>query len=128
MADENPEKNRNDRPNAMDVYNFLWRGRDFELSHLWHVSVLLAVFILGIAGIYAVYFKDIFVPYFIMNSSKITECASPILLFVFVPVVITALGVVFSILWIMMANVSNFVCDADVSSYSLGKLKKRNLM
>ena len=76
--------------------------RGVELSHLWHVSVLLAVFILGTAGMYVVYFKDIFVPHFIMNSSKLIECSSPILLFVFVPVVITALGVVFSVLWIMM--------------------------
>ena len=53
-------KNRNSKPNAMDVYEFLWRGRDFELSHLWHRSV----FLLGITSIYSIYFKDVFLEQF----------------------------------------------------------------
>ncbi|MGP1438976.1 MAG: hypothetical protein ACTTKH_07895 [Treponema sp.] len=27
-------KSIDDKPNAMDVYNLLWKGRDFELSYL----------------------------------------------------------------------------------------------
>ena len=71
MADGSAEKNRNDRPNAMDVYNFLWRGRDFELSHLWQRSVFLAVFLLGIASVYGVYFKDIFLEQFKDNHQDV---------------------------------------------------------
>lgn len=51
-----------DRPTAKDIYDYLWRGRDFELKHLWQRSVFLAVFLLGIASAYALYIKDVFIP------------------------------------------------------------------
>ena len=108
MADENAEKNRNDRPNAMDVYNFLWRGRDFELSHLWQRSVFLAVFLLGIASAYGVYFKDVFLEQFKVSNCSVNACTymerSQIFIFGVVPILITILGIIFSKLWIMMAK------------------------
>ena len=58
---DNEKTKERDKPNAMDVYNFLWKGRDFELSHLWHRSVFLGTFLIGIATIYSVYFKDVFI-------------------------------------------------------------------
>ena len=48
-------KNENDRPTAKDIYDYLWRGRDFELEHLWQRSIFLAVFLLGIASAYPLY-------------------------------------------------------------------------
>ena len=98
------KESEKDKPSALDVYEFLWRGRDFELSHLWQRSVFLGAFLLGIATIYAVYFKDIFVPIFIMNCEKFEACASKVFLFVFIPIAITAIGIIFSKLWIMMAK------------------------
>lgn len=102
MANESAEKNRNDRPNAMDVYNFLWRGRDFELSHLWQRSVFLAMFLLGIASAYGVYFKDVFLKLF-QTEEQAIGC-NQIFIFGIVPMAIAILGVVFSKLWIMMAK------------------------
>ncbi|MGI5064453.1 hypothetical protein [Treponema putidum] len=68
MADTT--KNEKDRPTAKDMYDYLWRGRDFELKHLWQRSVFLAVFLLGIARAYALYIKDIFIPN--LNPNQIT--------------------------------------------------------
>lgn len=97
------QKDNKHKPDAMDVYNFLWRGRDIELAHIWHRSIFFAVFIMGITSIYAIYFKDIFLFQFIKNSDN-TSYISPILVFGLVPVIISALGIIFSMLWIMMAK------------------------
>ena len=116
----------NSKPNAMDVYNILWRGRDFELSHLWQRSVFLAVFLLGISSVYGVYFKDVFLEQFKdshqnVNLSISSSCnanininvkeeangyreGSKIFVFGVVPIAITVIGIIFSILWIMMAK------------------------
>lgn len=109
-----------DQPNALDVYEFLWRGRDFELSHLWQRSIFLAVFLTGILGIYSIYFKDVFLEQFktsnkIMNvrgcvniDANINDSgyrdSSKIFVFGIVPMVISILGIIFSKLWIMMAK------------------------
>lgn len=96
--------NEKDKPNAMDVYNFLWRGRDIELAHIWHRSIFFAVFIMGITSIYAIYFKDIFIYQFVKKDSVACTCTAPMLVFGLIPIIITAIGVIFSILWIMMAK------------------------
>jgi hypothetical protein len=97
------EENRNHKPNAMDVYSFLWRGRDIELTHIWQRSIFLAVFLIGIASLYSLYFKDVFLEQFKTNNSFKLEYYQ-IFVFGFVPIIITAIGVIFSELWIMMAK------------------------
>ena len=101
MSNENNE--RGDKPNAMDVYEFLWRGRDFELSHLWQRSIFIAVSLLGIASIYSIYFKDIFLEQFKTDNPSIEKCYQ-VCIFGVVPIVITTIGIIFSELWIMMAK------------------------
>ena len=61
-----------DRPTAKYIYDYLWRGRDFELKHLWQRSVFLAVFLLGIASVYAFYIKDVFIPHLSPNQITAT--------------------------------------------------------
>ena len=93
----------------MDVYNFLWKGRNFELSHLWQRSIFLGAFLIGIATIYSLYFKDVFICQFeLCDQHKrvfdFKEVFGQILVFGFVPILITAIGIIFSELWIMMAK------------------------
>ena len=54
-----------------DVYDELWRGRDFEISHLWQRSVFLAVFMLAIAGGYGTYMMKVMFPEGESNIEKI---------------------------------------------------------
>ena len=115
------KESEKDKPNALDVYEFLWRGRDFELSHLWQRSVFLAVFLLGIATIYAVYFKDVFICQF-ASCNQFKGVFAQILVFGFVPILITAIGVIFSELWIMMAKGSK--AWYEVYEDSIAKVSK----
>jgi len=101
MTDTSKDEKK-DRPTAKDIYDYLWRGRDFELKHLWQRSVFLAVFLLGIASAYALYIKDIFIP----RLSPGETCAGFQLIFSIgiVPFLICLLGIIFSVLWIMMGK------------------------
>lgn len=139
------EKQNNGKLSLSDVYGYLWRGRDFELEHLWQRSLFLAAFLLAIAGGYGVYIKDIFLP--ALDSKVCVEaqvktegsdkkempdntCAYAILIdkdalcatqpenakaipcsrtkfrivFGFIPLTLTYLGAVFSLLWILMGK------------------------
>lgn len=119
-----------------DVYNELWRGRDFEISHLWQRSVFLAVFMLAIAGAYGTYIMKMMFPEdsntnkFLITSTNMEENKTlKIELKIdnqtetdnvdentkekfitserfkkIVPIFLTYLGIVFSMMWIMMAK------------------------
>jgi len=110
-----------DKPNALDVYKFLWRGRDFELSHLWQRSIFLAVFLLGIATVYTVYLKDVFLEQFKESNKFVNGCAQ-IFVFGFVPTGITIIGIIFSKLWIMMAKGSK--AWYEMYAYSISRISK----
>jgi len=101
MTDTSKDEKK-DRPTAKDIYDYLWRGRDFELKHLWQRSVFLAAFLLGIASAYAIYIKDVFIP----HLSPSETCAGFQLIFSIgiVPFLICILGITFSVLWIMMGK------------------------
>lgn len=119
-----------------DVYNELWRGRDFEISHLWQRSVFLAVFMLAIAGAYGTYMMKMMFPEdsntnkFLITSTNMEEnktlkielkidnqtetdnvdentkekiITSEIYQKI-VPIFLTYLGIVFSMMWVMMAK------------------------
>lgn len=130
-----------------DVYNELWRGRDFEISHLWQRSVFLAVFMLAIAGAYGTYMMKVMFPensgnkmifgklanesnahgdyrnckrasIDIKKSEVLTielkaneekgiseiEFITSVRFKKIVPIFLTYLGIVFSMMWIMMAK------------------------
>ncbi|MGP1577724.1 MAG: RipA family octameric membrane protein [Treponema sp.] len=113
-------------PTAMDIYQYLWRCRDFELEHLWHRSVVLAVFVLAVSAFYTGYMKEFFIPKYMQETqteyrgsdafslhteppiASANSCAQPVLydamLFGLFPIAITLLGLAFSVLWITMAK------------------------
>lgn len=64
-------KKDSDSYSLRDVYDELWRGRDFEISHLWQRSVFLAVFMLAIAGGYGTYMMKVMFPSGESNIEKI---------------------------------------------------------
>jgi hypothetical protein len=131
MADQNNNTDNN-HPTAKDIYQYLWHGRDFELERLWERSVFLGAFLIAVAGAYALYMKDVFIPKLYsthitatVTSAKgiekickeftaiITEKpgtvevkTSCVRLFTMgiVPLVICFLGMLFSVLWIAMGK------------------------
>ena len=88
-------------PTAMDIYAYLWKGRDFELEHLWQRSIFLGTFLLAIAAVYTGYMQEFFIP-LCMIATKQTDYDTT--LFGLIPIAITLLGLAFSVLWITMAK------------------------
>ena len=37
-----------DKITKKEIYEELWKGRDFEINHLWQRSIFLATFMVGI--------------------------------------------------------------------------------
>jgi len=79
-----------------DIYESLWRCRDFELSHLWQRSVFLTAFILMVYTGYGAVMLNV------LNNDSLSSDRSKILLFV--GFVILLLGILLSQLWILMAK------------------------
>ena len=79
-----------------DVYEELWRCRDFELSHVWHRSVFLGAFLIGC---YASYGGLVVAALTASNRSVALKLAVNTL-----AIVIAVGGVFLSVLWIMMAK------------------------
>ena len=48
---------QNDRITPVDVYERLWKCRDFEISHLWQRSVYLGTLLVLVAGGYGKLFE-----------------------------------------------------------------------
>ncbi|MEL3905709.1 MAG: hypothetical protein P1P65_01570 [Treponema sp.] len=132
---DSPDSNsttNNNHPTAKDIYEYLWRGRDFELARLWERSVFLAAFLIAVAGAYAVYIKDVFIPQ--LGGNHLTASVTPVkddtagckaftviiteksktpdteksfaqfFTMGIVPLVICFLGALFSVLWILMGK------------------------
>lgn len=119
-----------------DVYDELWRGRDFEISHLWQRSVFLAVFMLAIAGGYGTYMMKVMFPSGESNIEKIcgtlkneaNQMKNADISFEIkklgniekykklAPIFLTYLGIIFSMMWIMMAKGSKYCFER----YELG--------
>ncbi|MEE1289663.1 MAG: hypothetical protein UHW86_01385 [Spirochaetota bacterium] len=127
-------KKDSDSYSLRDVYDELWRGRDFEISHLWQRSVFLAVFMLAIAGGYGTYMMEIM---FSEESNSIDKICGTLKNEAnqmknaeisveikktedekqsgniekykkIAPIFLTYLGIIFSIMWIMMAKGSKY--------------------
>ena len=83
-----------------DIYQQLWEGRNFELTHFWQRSVFLtSIFVVLLAG----YGKVIFAMYF-PESGKLSLSYRQH----FIAWGITFLCLVFSMLWIMMSKGSKY--------------------
>ena len=134
-------KKDSDSYSLRDVYDELWRGRDFEISHLWQRSVFLAVFMLAIAGGYGTYMMKVMFPEGESNIEKICgtlkDEAKQINADISIdmektedkkqsgniekykklaPIFLTYLGIIFSMMWIMMAKGSKYCFER----YELG--------
>lgn len=129
-------KKDSDSYSLRDVYDELWRGRDFEISHLWQRSVFLAVFMLAIAGGYGTYMMKVMFPSGESNIEKIygtlkdeaNQMKNADISFEIkklgniekykkiAPIFLTYLGIIFSMMWIMMAKGSKYCFER----YELG--------
>lgn len=82
-----------------DLYQQLWDGRNFELSHFWQRSIFLtSIFVVLLAG----YGKIIFSMYF--PEKEIESIVESFAAQHFIAWGITLLSLVFSMLWIMMSK------------------------
>ena len=128
MADQNNNTDNN-HPTAKDIYQYLWHGRDFELERLWERSVFLGAFLIAVAGAYALYMKDVFIPrlngnqliaavksvkdigtfckeftIIITEKTETVDTFAQLFTMGIVPLVICFLGMLFSVLWIAMGK------------------------
>jgi len=114
-----------------DIYNELWRCRDFEISHMWQRSVFLATFMLAIAAGYGsvvskIIFQDnytakvyktiqkeevctdIHEEYYITIDSEQEIKKDNYAIQHFSAACLCYLGLCFSILWVMMSKGSKY--------------------
>lgn len=106
----------NDKLKYEEIYKEVWECRNFELSHLWQRSVFLAVFLLAIAGGYGKVICSMFFPSEqiivvcnhgaeISNDVETSSIKSNQHLLAYA---LCWLGIVFSLLWVMMAKGSKY--------------------
>lgn len=99
----NVESDNNSKDNDIitlrDVHKILWMCRDFEINHLWQRSIFLAAFMTLLFTGYGVLFSK-FYDYFSTSQPIVTS-----LFFLSIAsLVLSLLGVVFAVFWIMMAK------------------------
>ena len=82
-----------------DVHKILWMCRDFEINHLWQRSIFLAAFMTLLFTGYGVLFSK-FCDYFAATQSS----ANTLFVLSVASLVLSLLGVVFAVFWIMMAK------------------------
>lgn len=84
---------------SRNIYESLWRGRDFELSHLWQRSIFLTAFIVLAYTGYGFVVMQICEKIFQDNLDSLGFIYLNIL-----GLIIALAGVVLSVLWIMMGK------------------------
>ena len=87
--------NQYEKIQPKDIYESLWRCRDFELSHLWQRSVFLTAFLLLAYTGYGVLMLHIMTAELGMLQLRVLLCVGLFILLV---------GMLLSLLWIMMAK------------------------
>lgn len=135
-GEDSNDDNSSKRINAKDIYKEMLDGRKFELEHLWQRSVFLGAFMLAIAAAYgaiimSMYFSDDtkqFVVYGLSQEAKdalktlqngiqyslegnilLKSVVTPDNFFQHgIAAGVCWLGIIFSMLWIMMAKGSKF--------------------
>lgn len=93
---EDITKKKYEKIEPKDIYESLWRCRDFELSHLWQRSVFLTAFLLLVYTGYGAVILNVF------TNSNLNGGNVKILLLVGLAILL--IGMLFSQLWIMMAK------------------------
>lgn len=88
-------QNRYEKIQPKDIYESLWRCRDFELSHLWQRSVFLTAFLLLAYTGYGVLMLQVMTADWGMLQMRVLLCVGLVILLV---------GMLLSQLWIMMAK------------------------
>jgi hypothetical protein len=88
----------NDSITLGDVFDRLWKCRDFEISHLWQRSVFLATFLVLVAGGYGKLFEC-------YVEAGLRNPLSP-LRFHALAMCISCIGMVVATLWVCMAKAS----------------------
>lgn len=97
------------RMDEKDLYKEAWKGRNFEISHLWQRSVFLAAFMLAVASAYGAVILKMYFP-------ENCNCASSTCIQHGIALGICCLGMVLSLLWIMMAKGSKYWYERYESS------------
>lgn len=82
-----------------DVHKILWMCRDFEINHLWQRSIFLAAFMTLLFTCYGMLFSK-FCDYLATSQSS----ANTLFVLSVASLVLSILGVVFAVFWIMMAK------------------------
>ena len=82
---------------ARDVYDRLWKSRDFELSHLWQRSVVLTAFLVLTYSGYGLLIGKLFANgnCQIVSASRVVHCFA---------ILISSLGLLVSFLWVLMGR------------------------
>jgi len=93
--DNKAVQNQPEKIQPKDIYESLWRCRDFELSHLWQRSVFLTAFLLLAYTGYGVLMLHIMTVELGMLQLRVLLCVGLFILLV---------GMLLSLLWIMMAK------------------------
>lgn len=96
-----------------ELYQELWQGRDFEINHLWQRSIFLGAFMVAIAAGYGGLALKLLFPEYeegaSVGSTFFQQLAGAGLSY---------LGMVFSILWVLMAKGSKFLQERYEASIS----------
>lgn len=93
--DNKEVQNQYEKIRPKDIYESLWRCRDFELSHLWQRSVFLTAFLLLAFTGYGVLMLQVMTAELGMMQMRVLLCVGLFILLV---------GMLLSQLWIMMAK------------------------
>lgn len=93
--DNKEVQNRYEKIQPKDIYESLWRCRDFELSHLWQRSVFLTAFLLLAYTGYGVLMLQVMTVELGVLQMRVLLCVGLVILLV---------GMLLSQLWIMMAK------------------------
>ena len=109
------------------VYKELWKGREFELTHLWQRSVYVVTFMIAVATAYGtVLLKIVFPDTDISDSQQINFCSGTELQQKIL-IGLTCLGSVFSMLYTMMAKGSKYWYEryeAGIQHFTTGDYAK----
>lgn len=86
-----------------DIYQTLWKCRDFELSNLWQRSVFLTAFIVLSLTAYGYGILEL-VNIYSLNNSDAIDIQKRKIFFLVIVICINLIGIILSFLWIMMAK------------------------
>ena len=87
-----------------NYFDRLWKCRDFELQHLWQLSIFLTAFIVLVFSAYGGLWSEAL----FMGEKKFSFCNNGNFLLHYISIGLSLLGFIFSVFWIMMGKGSKF--------------------